>query len=224
MRRNRLPEEVIPAAVAEALDALQSWFVLEGQAVRCLCPYRPSRDVDFGVASPAQLEGMLIHLRSQGKVELLEQSPDTVHLIFEGYRLSIFVLAELAPFTAHRRLELKGLLATKLSAILGRGARRDFFDLYVLLQQEQLGLAEALATLTEVYHQEANTPLMLRALTYFEEADREAPLPGEGKRDWEQVKDYLLRRVGELLLPPSTALEIQANEVDLRPAISDENS
>ena len=49
------PERVIPASLAEAVGDLPIWFVIGGQAVRCFCPYRPSRDVDFGVHDVAGL-------------------------------------------------------------------------------------------------------------------------------------------------------------------------
>jgi hypothetical protein len=68
-----------------------------------------------------------------------------------------------------------GLLAAKLHAILDRGTRRDFFDLYVLLQIEGLGL-ECLNALTKVYATEVNSGLVLRALSYFDDADAEADL------------------------------------------------
>ena len=55
----------------------------------------------------------------------------------------------------------------------------------------------------------------MRALTYYEDAEREAPLPGEGPRDWATVKDFFTRRVGDLLVPPARALAIQARRVDV---------
>ena len=42
-------------------------------------------------------------------------------------------------------------LATKLHAILDRGLRRDFFDLYVMLQHHQLGIVAVLAAIHAVY-------------------------------------------------------------------------
>src|SRR4030095_10091314 len=107
-----------------------------------------------------------------------------------------------APFTEERRLTVEGILATKLHAILDRGTRRDFFDLYVVLQDRQIRIAECLRSLRTVYRQEVNDALLLRALTYFDDAEREAPLPGEGAADWELVKTFFLSRVGHLLLPP----------------------
>jgi len=43
------PEQVIPQELREVVESMPYWFVIGGQAVRCLCPYRPTRDVDFGV-------------------------------------------------------------------------------------------------------------------------------------------------------------------------------
>ncbi|MBI3182724.1 MAG: nucleotidyl transferase AbiEii/AbiGii toxin family protein, partial [Myxococcales bacterium] len=183
------PESVIPQALAAVVAPLPCWFVIGGHAVRCFCPYRPSRDVDFGVGAPADLEALLAQLERGGTVELSERSADTVHLRWNGINVSIFVLASLKPHTEDRRLTVTGILATKLHAILDRGTRRDFFDLYVMLQHESLGIAECLAAMRTVYAQPINEPLLLRALTYFDDAEREAALSNEGPGDWETVKD-----------------------------------
>jgi hypothetical protein len=196
---------------------LPYWFIIGGHAVRCLVPYRPSRDVDFGVANVHDLDDLLQQLSRSGTVEIMERTADTVHLRWDDISVSLFVLDKLARFTAGRRLNDDGIMATKLHAILDRGTRRDFFDLYVTLQDRQLGIASCLRAIRAVYQQEVNEPLLLRALTFFDDAEREAPLPGEGPRDWERVKDFFLTRVGHLLVPPGERLQIQALRVDVAP-------
>jgi len=221
------PTQVIPPELGEIVDDLPTWFVIGGQAVRCFCPYRPSRDVDFGVRSPADLEQLLRQLRSRGQVEVLEQSEHTVHLRWSPRRrgakkrvssinVSIFVLDALVEHVEERRLTVTGILGTKLHAILDRGTRRDFFDLYVTLQHHRLGIAECLAAMQRVFRQPVNQQLLLRALTYFEDAEKEARLPGEGPSDWKTVKDFFTRRVGDLLVPPGRKLAIQAHRVDVK--------
>jgi hypothetical protein len=211
----RAAADIIPAQLAEALRDLPRWFVIGGQAVRCFAPYRPSRDVDFGVGAPADLDALLGQLTRRGQVEVLERSADTVHARWNGLKLSIFVLDRLLPFVAAHQLTAAGLLANKLHAILGRGTRRDFFDLYVLLQLQRLGLAECLRAFRAVFGTGADDGLLLRALTYFDDAEREAPLPGEGRNDWKLVKAFFVERAGSLLVPPARALEIQSREVDV---------
>ena len=220
MKRRHTPREVLPAPISKALPAAPYWFVIGGHAVRCFCPYRPSRDVDFGVTNAKSSRELLEQLRSKGKVETRERSKDTVHLTFDGIDVSIFVLPQLARHVDDRALSLDGVLATKLHAILDRGTRRDFFDLYVMLQQHRLGIVECLRAIREVYETEVNDGLVLRALTYFDDAEAEAPLPGEGRQDWASVKAFFVASAGALLLPPQRELAIQALTVDVIPSSS----
>jgi hypothetical protein len=208
----------MPSELARVVSDLRYWFVIGGQAVRCFAPFRPSRDVDFGVESATHLDDLLAQLERGGEVVLQERSSDTVHLTWNGTKVSGFVLELLAPFVEDRHLDITGLLATKLHAILDRGLRRDFFDLYVLLEQERLGIAALLAAIRRVYPGEIDDGLLLRALTYFDDADREAALPGEGPKDWSAVRDYFLVQVGSLLAPPARRLEIQERKVDVEEA------
>ena len=205
----------MPPRIGRAVADLPYWFVIGGQAIRCFCPYRPSRDVNFGVTSASDLDDLVQQLQRRGHVEIAERSVDTVHLRFDGIDVSIFVLAMLSPFVSDRRLSVTGLLATKLHAILDRGTRRDFFDLYVTLHRHALGIAECLAAMRQVYRQELNDTLLLRALTFFDDAEREAALPGEGPDDWTMVKEFFWNRVGQLLIPPARELQIERRVVDV---------
>jgi hypothetical protein len=209
------PERVIPAALADVVRDLPYWFVIGGHAVRCFCPYRPSRDVDFGVRDATGLDDLLAQLGRSGTLEVDERAEHTVHARWNGINVSIFVLPFLGPWVRDRRLDVTAILATKLHAIVDRGTRRDFFDLYVTLQHHQLGILECLGAIRRVYQRDVNEAVLLRALTYFDDAEREASLPGEGRDDWTRVKDYLLTSIGSLLVPPGVRLAIQARVVDL---------
>ncbi len=204
------PEQVIPRELACVVRDLPYWFVIGGQAVRCFCPYRPTRDVDFGVGKITDFEALLVQLRANGETEIVEREPNTVHLRFRGIDVSVFLLDKLVPYAEDRCLNVEGILATKLHAILDRGMRRDFFDLYVTMQVHKKGLVECLSAIRAVYRQDVNDQLLLRALTYFDDAEREAPLSGESKRDWKAVKQFFQTRVGQLLIPPDKTLDIQA--------------
>ena len=160
---------------------------------------------------------MLAQLERTGEVEIVERAEDTIHLRWQGINVSIFVLETFRDHVEDRRLSVTGILATKLHAILDRGTRRDFFDLYVTLQHHRRGIAECLVAIREVYRQPVNEHLLLRALTYFDDAEREAQLPGEGPRDWKTVTAFFTRRVGDLLVPPGKKLAIQHNRVDVTP-------
>ena len=216
MARRHGPRDVLPETVARALGRDPFWFVIGGHAVRCFCPYRPTDDVDFGVGSATDLRALLRALESQGKVVIFERSPDTVHLQFAGTDVSIFVLPGIRKHTEEHTLTAEGLLGTKLHAILDRGTRRDFFDLYVIMEQERFGLTDCFRAMREIYATEVNESLLLRAVTYFDDAEAEAGLPGEGPRDWERVRSFFITAAGALIAPPATTLDIQRRVVSVR--------
>ncbi|MCK7517060.1 MAG: hypothetical protein MZV64_04745 [Ignavibacteriales bacterium] len=56
----------------------------------------PSRDVDFGIHEAASLDDLVRQLTRQGRVELQERSDDTVHLLWNGIKVSVFVVPHLA--------------------------------------------------------------------------------------------------------------------------------
>lgn len=199
----------MPSELAAAVDDLPYWFVIGGDAV-------PTRNVDFGVRHARDMRDLLSQLARSGKTEIVERDKASTHLRWNDLDVSVFVLPLLEPFIEDRRLTITGILATKLHAILDRGTRRDFFDLYIVLQAQSLGIVECLRAIREVYRQDVNEGLLLRALTYFDDADREPKLAGEGPRDWQTVKHFFLSAVGVLLVPPRTQLRIQTLIVDVR--------
>jgi len=169
--------DVIPQRVAALLSDEPYWFVIGGHAVRRFCPYRPSQDVDLGVDNAKDTEELVRQLRRRARVEVVERAPDTIHLRVDGLAVSIFVLRELLPHSEEHALTTTGVLATKVHAILDRGLRRDFFDLYVMLQHNGLGVIECIRALREVYGADVNEGLVLRSLCYFDDAEKEAALP-----------------------------------------------
>jgi hypothetical protein len=70
--------------------------------------------------------------------------------------------------------------------------------------------------LNEVYETEANHGPVLRALCYFDDAEQDARLPGEGLKDWSRVREFFSKAVAALIVPPVEPLVIQANVVDVR--------
>ena len=70
------PGQVMPPTLATAVDPRPYWFVIGGQAVRCFAPYRPSRDVDFGIDSPVNLNDLVDQLRRKGSIEIQERGVD----------------------------------------------------------------------------------------------------------------------------------------------------
>lgn len=89
------------------------------------------------------------------------------------------------------------IAAMKLSAIIGRGSRKDFIDLDALLTERPLA-----DWMTEAERKFDTVPefrrMALRALLYFADADAEQAPRMLRPLDWEALKARLRRDVGEL--------------------------
>ncbi len=81
------------------------------------------------------------------------------------------------------------IAAMKLNAICGRGSKKDFYDIYYLLQLFSL---KELLDFYDYKFQTDNSWMALRSMQYFEDADTEEepelvkPFPS-----WGNIKNYL---------------------------------
>jgi hypothetical protein len=94
---------------------------------------------------------------------------------------------------------IRDLAAMKLAAVSQRGIRRDFWDLHELLRRRMLGQAlddYALrygASHSDLYH-------VLRALTYFDDADRDPVMPsGMDEILWREIKAFFEQQAPDAL-------------------------
>lgn len=95
---------------------------------------------------------------------------------------------------------LRDLAAMKLAAISRRGLRRDFWDL-----AEMLSAGVSLSQAGEAYRvrfgrSEADLYHVSRALTFFDDAERDPVLPeGMSQRRWAQIRAVFEERAAELV-------------------------
>lgn len=89
---------------------------------------------------------------------------------------------------------LKDIAAMKLSAITNRGTRKDFVDIYFLLQHYSL---KEMVAFYEQKYLDGSSFMVLRSLTYFNDAEEE-PLPRiYSDLSWEKVKTTIQKAVRE---------------------------
>jgi len=80
----------------------------------------------------------------------------------------------------------------KLSAISGRGSKKDFVDIYFLLKQ--FTLKELIEFYTQKYF-DGSEYLVLKSLTYFNDADTDVDVNLIEDISWEEVKGKILDTV-----------------------------
>ena len=103
------------------------------------------------------------------------------------------------PIVANKTIRLaniKDIAPMKIDAISGRGKKKDFFDLYFLLQEftlsELLELYKAKYKHTTIFH-------VIKSINYFEEAELEPdPIVLNKKITWLKVKKTIREEIQKL--------------------------
>ncbi len=91
-----------------------------------------------------------------------------------------------------RMYSVKDIAAMKLNAIANRGTKKDYFDIYEIMQH--FTFAEVISFF-EMKYASSDTYYIIRSLTYFVDADEEMDLIMIKNYKWEVVKQYIERQI-----------------------------
>ena len=192
-------------ALAHLAPALEEGTYLAGGVAAALAlNHRTSIDLDLFVPvdfDPARLAESIAATTPSARIG--GSARGTLHLEVDGVPTSIlsYRYPSLVPPEPHDDLavpvaSLDDLVCMKLSAIAGRGAAKDFWDLDALLARGAAGgtLERALDLFARKYATE-DVGHVVRSLAYFGEADA-APLPlGLTGEAWGDLKRRMMTRV-----------------------------
>ena len=175
---------------------VRSFYLAGGTALALLLGHRRSRDFDFFRATDFVPQGLLTVLRSTGEVEVLQEAAGTLTVTLRGVPTSFFHYAY--PLLRSLRESPWGIglgdpddiAAMKLSALAGRGSRKDFVDLY-FYAREVAPLQSAMDRFREKYQGISVDPYhLLRSLTFFDDAEAEAMPDLLTRVTWDEVKAF----------------------------------
>ncbi len=120
---------------------------------------------------------------------------DNVKVDFVNY--SYPWLGDVVNYDGIRLAGINDIAAMKLAAITGRGSKKDFIDLYFLLQK--FTLKEIMKMYSSKYF-DGSEYLVLKSLTYFEDAEKDADVDMIADVSWQEIKLKLLEIVKEYSL------------------------
>lgn len=192
------------AALARIAAAVGSdAYLAGGIAVALRFGHRVSVDLDVFVpsADPALLAEPLA---AAAGIRVIARAPGTLHLEVDDvpasllrYRYPLLAPTERVPEAALPLASLSDLACMKLSAIAGRGAAKDFWDLHEILVRGDRDLAATIELYRRKYASE-DVGHVIRSLAYFADADA-APLPqGLDPSRWQQIRTDFARWVRAL--------------------------
>ncbi len=186
-------------------DALAGWTLAGGTGLAFRFGHRSSEDLDFFRTDEFDARRLHVSLAQLGSYETLQEEPHTLTVLTAKTKLSFFCVRDpfIFPGTPHRFFrvaDVREIALMKLAAISGRGSRKDFIDLYFILQQPPF-LSEYFEWLPKKYPPERlNAYHILKSLTYFEDAERE-PMPEmRMPLRWDNCKNFFVREARSLVL------------------------
>ena len=198
---------VLPEKQKEVFSSLQQmeWirdFYLAGRTGLALqYKHRESVDFDFFSSKDFSNEEIITYLRTNGTLEILDEEKNTLHTLFNGVQLSFLgykynLINNLVYEGSIRLADTLDIGCMKLSAIVSRGTKKDFIDLFYILENYSLEF------LIEKFHQKYNlndhTYILLKSLVYFEDAEDD-PMPLMKKQtDWKEIKKKIVKEVKKI--------------------------
>lgn len=200
--------DTIPSATKDLLVDLkripdiQNFYLSGGTALSLQLGHRESEDLDFFSKNSFQPELLQHRLSTLGKLEDVSLNEGTLNLFIRGVKLQFLyypynLLEEIIPWNGIFVSSIIDIACTKLITISMRGSKKDYVDLYVILQK--LPLPMLFTKLEEKYKEtDYNMPHILKSLVYFADAE-EQPMPKMHMQlSWEEVKNFITQEVKKI--------------------------
>lgn len=180
-------------------------YLAGGTALALHFGHRTSQDLDF--YTPKHFNPRIVYRKFKevfGREKLSEQTTaeDTLKFKLNITDLSFFRYPYplIRPLILYQSAELaspEDIIAMKIEAIITRGLKRDFVDIYFAIKQ--YGVKGILNFFKEKYSEVFNEYNCITALTYFEDAEKSE----QGRKriylyeniEWKNIKKYITEEV-----------------------------
>lgn len=169
-----------------------------GTALALQYGHRKSLDLDFFSSTTLDQESIITELRQLGEINIQNRTKNIMQVVLNG------VLLDFVDYSCYEWIDSAviedgitlaspvDIAAMKINAVIGRGTRKDFVDLYFLLQH--FTLEEIMSFYHKKYPDYSEYQATL-SLTYFVDAENQE-MPVMLKPDkWEVMKTTIITAV-----------------------------
>ena len=182
----------------------KKFYLAGGTALAIKLGHRQSIDLDWFSRENFSNTDLKKELSGLGDFVLDNESEGTINGSLDQIRVSFFCYdySQLFPLIQFERINLadeRDIAAMKIDAISSRGSKKDFIDLYFLL--EKYSLLELIDFFETKYKGiKYNKLHIFKSLVYFDDAENE-PMPVmTQKAEWEKIKERIGVEVRKLIL------------------------
>lgn len=181
--------------------SIENYYMIGGTALSLQLGLRDSFDFDFCVTTEFNNEILLEELRKLGKLEVLQNQKGTCDVLLNNVQISFFyypnpIIENFIETKDIPNLKLASILdiaVMKVTAIGGRGAKKDFFDLYNIITRCNITEDELAEGLIKKCGNNINYVNTIMGLSYFEDAESEILPKTYIEYDWNKIQDFFLK-------------------------------
>jgi predicted nucleotidyltransferase component of viral defense system len=167
-------------------------YLVGGTSLALQMGHRHSIDIDLFSDQSINNTLILEYLEKQYQVQPLTNTEVIFICVVNGIKLDcVFfrypLLFPVLNIEGIRMADMKDIAPMKLDAIAKRGSKKDFIDLYYLLQR--FSLSEMLTWYQSMFKHSTSFHIV-KSLSYFEDAENDAmPLLFDQNISWKNIKD-----------------------------------
>lgn len=165
--------------------------------------YGHRKSIDLDLFGEFTLDTIMLssYLGSMGEVKILQNLQHIKSYLINGIKVDIvnYPYPWIGPLLSIDQVRLasdRDIGAMKLAAITGRGAKKDFFDLYFLLKR--FTLRELLSFYNQKY-MDGSAFMVIKSLVYFEDAEADVDPVQLIPASWSDVKSSIVHHQKEYL-------------------------
>jgi len=187
-----------------ALLVEQSWlkdfYLAGGTGLALHLGHRLSEDLDFFSKNPVDPKRLRSLLAPLGNLRIEMEREGTLWAQLDGIKVSFIhyeydLIDQSADFEGCSIAGIKDIACMKLDTISSRGYRRDFFDLYFILQENN-HLSELFGWFEKKFQNvDYNHAHLLKSLTYFGDAAQDKDPEMITTANWEEVQAFFQKEV-----------------------------
>ena len=177
----------------QQLPELRDTRLVGGTALALQLGHRKSIDLDFFGTINCDTQELVDAIKSVATLTILKESPHIHIYLIDGIKVDIVNykypwLDEVVLKQEIRMASFKDIAAMKITAVVGRGTKKDFIDIAFLLRHFSLSFYS-------LKYNDGSIFMAMKSLAYFDDAENE-PMPDMFvNQSWEQIKEYILSKI-----------------------------
>jgi len=174
------------------IPGLDNFYLVGGTALALRIGHRISVDLDLFSHVEFSPQELISEIELIGSTKIIGEARNTLNVVIDGVEVDIIrhnypLLEEIEIIDGLRLISKKDIAAMKLSAIARRGSKKDFYDVYFILQEFS---TEELFEFYKLKYESREIFHLVKSLVYFGEADLEPAPKMLIDVDWNNVKSF----------------------------------